>query len=241
MLNDLIPQLCFNPIIGLEIEFYLIPQIATEINLCDFYNNKHAYITKESGVNQFEFITVPFSDLNLLQITVKNFKEKITRYAQEHNYLLSFDAKPFKAQPSSGLHINISFEDFEFLKNNIMYAIGGLLLKITEDIRFFINDLDDKKRFIDNSIESPSTICWGFNNRSAAIRIPVSDANPQKYRIEHRVCAPAVNIEKAIEKILFAIDFGIKNKITPPKPTYGLAHDPQYSLPKIIDLENLNS
>ena len=84
-------------------------------------------------------------------------------------------------------------------------------------------------RYNSLSLESPCKICWGGNNRSAAIRIPLD----QKFnrRLEHRVaCADACPFE-VINAILLGILKGIKEKIAPPEKLYGNAFLEQYEFP----------
>jgi glutamine synthetase len=157
------------------------------------------------------------------------------------NKHISFAAKPFVDQPGSSMHINVSAHKNNqniFIKNNnvesetLLYSIGGLCKHMVQDLQYFLPNYSSKERINAHSIETPSTVSWGKNNRSAAIRIPTTD--PLHYRLEHRVPSADADPEKVISAILYAIYDGICHKIEPPQITYGIAHDPQYTLIKLL-------
>ena len=73
---------------------------------------------------------------------------------------------------------------------------------------------------------------WGGNNRSAAIRIPLSAK--ENHRLEHRVaCADSCPIE-VIAAILYGVLRGIEYQVTPPEKVYGNAFLEQYEFPKLL-------
>ena len=69
---------------------------------------------------------------------------------------------------------------------------------------------------------APTAICWGYENRTAAIRIPAG--NPSARRIEHRVAGGDVNPYLMLAAILGAALDGIENQMEPPSPIVGNAY-----------------
>ena len=151
----------------------------------------------------------------------------------------SFSAKPFVDQPGNALHVHLHLEnslgDNLYIKKDdqeaeiLLHSIGGLCATMEQNMLIFAPYEEAYLRYRGDSIESPSKICWGGNNRSAAIRMPLDE----KYnrRLEHRVaCADSSSLE-VINAILFGVLKGIKEKIIPSEKIYGNAFLEQYDYP----------
>jgi len=218
------------PILGCELEFYARDNVTLE----KLKNTAHTSVIQEEGVNQFELLFSPtLRPLELLN-SINSSKEKLKDLAL-------FNAKPFEDQPSSSLHIHINFlnEDGDniFEKNKgqntdvFLYSLGGLLHFMKESCVFFAPQPEDYKRYTIESMHTPSNISWGINNRTTALRITPMEKGPR--RIEHRLSSSSTPPDAAIALILMSIYIGIRDKIMPPPPTYGIAFDPQYSLEKL--------
>ncbi len=69
---------------------------------------------------------------------------------------------------------------------------------------------------------APTAICWGYENRTSAIRIPAG--NPSARRIEHRVAGGDVNPYLMLAAILGAALDGIEHQMEPPTPIVGNAY-----------------
>jgi glutamine synthetase len=69
---------------------------------------------------------------------------------------------------------------------------------------------------------APTSICWGYENRTAAIRIPAG--NPAARRIEHRVAGGDVNPYLMLAVILGAALTGIEDGLEAPSPVTGNAY-----------------
>jgi glutamine synthetase len=65
-------------------------------------------------------------------------------------------------------------------------------------------------------------ICWAYENRTAAIRIP--GGNPKARRIEHRVAGGDINPYLVLAGVLGAALVGIEDAMTPPEPITGNAY-----------------
>ena len=78
---------------------------------------------------------------------------------------------------------------------------------------------------------TPSSVSWGVNNRTTAIRITPRERGAR--RIEHRLSSANADLEKVISAIFASIHIGIKEKIIPQEPIYGNAFDEQYTAEKL--------
>lgn len=227
-------KLSLYPVIGAEIEFYLLEENG-QIDALDL----DIPIEREKGKNQFEVKTGFSREVAAKIHEINDLKKKIEKQALKQNMKTSFRAKPFLDQPGSALHIHLHLEnelgENLYIKEKdkerdiLLYSIGGLCATMEENMLLFAPYEEAYLRYQQNTLESPRKICWGGNNRSAAIRIPID----QKYnrRLEHRVsCADAEAVEVVIA-ILYGVLKGIKEKISPPEKIYGNAFLEQYNYP----------
>jgi glutamine synthetase len=76
---------------------------------------------------------------------------------------------------------------------------------------------------------APTAICWAYENRTAAIRVP--GGSPKARRIEHRVSGGDVNPYLMLTAILGAALDGIEDGAMPPDPITGNAY--ALDLPRI--------
>ncbi|MBN8828837.1 MAG: hypothetical protein J0H68_09035 [Sphingobacteriia bacterium] len=207
---------------GAELEFYSLKPLELEnLNLFLRSFDKNIKVVKEDGENQFEIIFPPFNDALNLANLIDKVKNNLTD--------ITFSAKPFINQPSSGLHFNFSFPNKDFFENNFKYIIQGLIKYLKESLVYFCPSDNDYTRFTNKAdLHSPKNISWGFNNRSTAIRVPPPNENCDVKRIEHRISSPNANPYLAISVILYAAKFGIDEQLLPPEPTYGIASNEQY-------------
>ncbi len=78
---------------------------------------------------------------------------------------------------------------------------------------------------------APNEVCWAYENRTAAIRMPSGSAAAR--RIEHRVAGGDINPYLMLAGILGAALIGIEDDLTPPPPITGNAY--ALDLPQIPD------
>ncbi len=115
----------------------------------------------------------------------------------------------------------------------MLHAVGGLLEIIPEAMVFFTPNEDSYTRFIAGDQHTPKYICWGGNNRTAAVRIPASTLHPESRHIELRVPGMDADPERALAAMIAGMHHGLTQKITPPPKLYGNAFDKQYGLTKL--------
>jgi len=222
------------PVIGCELEFY-ISQPCPEIMQTGLN------IVKEEGQNQFELRLGPTADIFKLFEMLDTSKEKITKTLDSHGTKALFEAKPFDKRPGSALHMHLNFlqkadNKFKLTPTVLEHTIGGLLHTMSELMIFFAPSESSYKRYSVKSMTSPKNISWGRNNRTTALRLISNSATVS--RIEHRVSGADADPWGIAAAILTGSYIGIKEKISPTPPTYGLAFDPQYdlvSLPLTLD------
>jgi len=78
------------------------------------------------------------------------------------------------------------------------------------------------RRFVLNAFV-PLNDCWGFNNRTVAMRIPHSDA--ANTRIEHRIAGADANPYLVTAAVLAGMLHGLENPGDPGAPIVGNAYD----------------
>ena len=226
-------------VIGAELEFYLIN---VKDNLCDLINDLNcqikglAVIEAEEGINQYEFkFQHLINDISLVNNIIL-CKKILTEFFYKYGVEANFSAKPYLDQPGSSLQYHVNLLDMH--DNNIFaqpdsqmlsYSIGGICQTMAETMIYLAPNEADYLRY-DNFMHAPSTISWGANNRTTALRLPV---NNQYKRIEHRVASASCDPYQVIIVILLAIDHGIKHKIKPPTQIYGNAKLDIYNLTKL--------
>jgi len=231
------------PVIGAEIEFYLTQDNNNfnELWQAPTLIIDNIEVEKEKGKNQFEVKIDYGSDIKLQINKIIKLKQKIEKLAIKQGVVADFRSKPIVNQPGSALHYHIHLENSKkenlFIKKGdqerelLMHCIGGLCETMNENMIFFAPYSDAYLRFKDKHITTPSKVCWGGNNRSASIRIPLSEK--ENRRLEHRVaCADADPLE-VINAIFFGIIFGIEHNTPPPLKVYGNAFLDQYEYSRL--------
>ncbi|MDO9525829.1 MAG: glutamine synthetase, partial [Gemmobacter sp.] len=113
----------------------------------------------------------------------------------------------------------------------LLHAIAGCLEAIHDSTLVFAPHANSYDRLVPGS-HAPTAICWGYENRTVAIRVP-SGSNSAR-RIEHRVAGGDVNPYLMLTAILGAALNGIEDANAPPEPIIGNAYaDP--GLPQVPD------
>ncbi|MFB6318038.1 glutamine synthetase family protein [Saccharicrinis sp. FJH54] len=151
------------------------------------------------------------------------FKTAVKEIAYRHNMTATFMAKWNIKLPGSGGHIHQSLWDnyggknlFAFDKGSdkmseiLEYYIAGQLTCLPDILPMFAPTINSYKR-IGHGDWAPSTVTWGMDNRTAAIRvIRVNDKNT---RIESRVPGADTNAYLAFAAALASGLYGIKHKL----------------------------
>jgi glutamine synthetase len=215
-------DLRMSPIFGYELEFYVnngnIQEIEKALNL---------KFQKERGVHQYEIASGLFnSPLELIDSV--NF----TRFKLTENGA-NLAPKPFADDFGSSLqlHFNVlnlqgsnMFDD----KAIIQFVASGICHFMQETMAAVLLDEVDYARF-DSKFKAPTHICYGNNNRTAAIRVP----SEKPLRLEHRIFSNLTDVYTAVFIILKSALLGMQNKMVNYSQIFGNAFDAQYNLQPI--------
>jgi len=154
--------------------------------------------------------------------------------AAKHGLIITLMPKPFPSMAGSGKHLHISFFDTKGEKNvfydkndpkkcNLSetgyYFLGGLMKHIKGLCVFGAPISNSYKRLLPGSW-SPAHVCYGYDNRAAAVRIPslIPPKEGRGQRLEYRVPDPAASPYLALGTALAAGLDGIRNKLDPGEP-----------------------
>lgn len=192
-----------------------------------------AKLEQERGEGQYEVAFGPASPHQTV-IQLSNLKQQLSGIA-------NFFAKPFSQQPASGLHINVHLEGADgknpFFKDDdatapeLEHSIAGLLAIMRETMLAYAPSDTSYARLTPRG-QTPTTISWGANNRTVAVRLP--DTGTHTKRIEHRVAGADADAELVMACVLAGIGYGLQEKLKLTLPQiYGDATLDQYELEKL--------
>lgn len=153
--------------------------------------------------------------------------------ARKHQLKASFMAKPFVEWPGNGMHVHVSMEDKngnifadpDSGSERIGHAIAGLLDTMPEALLLFTSTFNGFRRMQPGSY-APTSICWGYDNRSVALRVPAS--SPEAARIEHRIAGADANPYFVLVGVLAGMLEGLLAKKAPPPPVLGNAYEARH-------------
>jgi glutamine synthetase len=116
-----------------------------------------------------------------------------------------------------------------------MYYIGGIM-KHAKALCAFTNPSTNSYKRLVAGYEAPVNLAYSNRNRSASLRIPVTD-NPKSKRVEYRTPDPSCNGYLAFAALMMAGLDGIENKIDPGDPLdkdiYGLSPEELKDIPNV--------
>ncbi len=175
----------------------------------------------EGGPGQQE-IDLRYADALTMADNIMTFRVVIKEVAAMKNMFASFMPKPLENEPGSGMHTHLSL--FEGDSNAFYDAsaeyhlskigrqfIAGLLRHAAEIAAVTNQWVNSYKRLVGGS-EAPRYICWGQNNRSALVRVPMyKPSKGASARVELRSIDSAANPYLAYALVLSAGLAGIEN------------------------------
>ncbi|MFF3065989.1 glutamine synthetase family protein [Oerskovia sp. NPDC057915] len=183
----------------------------------------------EAGPGQNE-IDLRYADALTTADNLMTFRTVVKEVALEQGVFASFMPKPMADQPGSGMHTHLSlFEgdrnafhepgaQYELSKTARSF-IAGLLVHAAE-ITAITNQYVNSYKRLWGGAEAPSYVCWGHNNRSALVRVPMyKPGKGNSSRIEYRALDSATNPYLAYAVILAAGLKGIDEGYELPEAT----------------------
>jgi len=183
----------------------------------------------EGGPGQNE-IDLRYADALTTADNIMTFRTVIKEVAIEQGVYATFMPKPFTEHPGSGMHTHMSlFEgdtnaffdasgQYQLSKTAKQFIAG--LLRHAPEITAVTNQYVNSYKRLWGGGEAPSFVCWGHNNRSALIRVPLYKPNKsQSSRIEYRAIDSAANPYLSYALILAAGLKGIEEGYELPAET----------------------
>jgi glutamine synthetase len=95
------------------------------------------------------------------------------------------------------------------------HALAGAVAGLVDSMLIFAPHQNSYRRFAIES-HAPMAVCWGYENRTAALRVPLGP--PSQRRVEHRVSGADANPYLVLAAILGAILTGLEDQKPPPPP-----------------------
>lgn len=185
----------------------------------------------ENGAGQFEINMMHVADALKAADDAVLFKRLVRGIARKHGLAATFMAKPYGERAGSGLHVHFSLENEagENLFDNgtdegaplMRNAVAGLLATMQENTLVFAPHENSYRRLLPGA-HAPTSVAWGYENRTAAIRIP--GGSPKARRIEHRVAGADTNPYLVLASILGGAFIGIEREMEPEEPISGDAY-----------------
>jgi len=190
-------------------------------------------LKKEYGHSQVE-PTIKYADALKAADDAVTLRDVVKGVAARHGLFVTFMPKPFQGLAGSGNHLHISLFDSKGEKNILhdkndprkydlsetgYHFIGGLM-KHTKSVTVFGAPISNSYKRLLPGTWSPAHVCYGYDNRAAAIRIPslLSTSGGEGSRVEYRVPDPSANPYLAIGTALAAGLDGVSKKTDPGEP-----------------------
>ena len=150
--------------------------------------------------------------------------------ARKYGKTVTFMPKPVFGDNGSGMHVHQSLwkderplfydgEGYAGLSQIARYYIGGLLTHAPALLAIVASTTNSYKRLVPG-FEAPVNLVFSKGNRSAAVRIPLTDC-PSAKRVEFRPPDPTSNPYLAFAALLMAGLDGIRRGIDPSDHGYG--------------------
>lgn len=168
----------------------------------------------EAGPGQNE-IDLRYADALSMADNIMTFRTVIKEVAMEQGVYATFMPKPFSLYPGSGMHTHLSLFEGDtnaFFQAGAQYQLSTIgrqfiagLLHHAPEITAVTNQFVNSYKRLWGGDEAPSFVCWGHNNRSALVRVPLYKPHKgQSSRIEYRAIDSAANPYLAFSLMLAA-------------------------------------
>jgi glutamine synthetase len=170
------------------------------------------------------------------------FKRTAREAALRHKMYATFMAKPMAKEPGSAMHLHQSIVDTRTRRNIFSNAdgtpsplffghIAGLQKYLPGAMSLFAPNVNSYRR-ISRYSSAPINVHWGYDNRTAGLRVPMS--GPDARRVENRVGGADANPYLAIAASLACGYLGMVEGLKPSEPIAGSAYDLAIALPRTL-------
>ena len=168
----------------------------------------------EGGPGQQE-IDLRYADALTTADNIMTFRLVVKEMALEHGVVGSFMPKPLADHPGSGMHTHLSLFEGDsnaFFEPGAPYQLSKVarsfmagLLRHGAEISAVTNQWVNSYKRIHGGGEAPAYVCWGHNNRSAMVRVPMYKPHKSgSTRMELRTLDAACNPYLAFAVVLAA-------------------------------------
>lgn len=194
----------------------------------------------ECGAGQFEINMRHVGDALRAADDAVLFKRLVRGIARRHGFVATFMAKPYGLRSGNGFHVHFSLED-EHGRNVfddgsdrgsalLQQAVAGLLETMQQNALVFAPHENSYRRLLPGT-HAPSSVAWGYENRTVAVRIP--GGNTAARRIEHRVAGADANPYLVLSSVLGGALLGLENQWQPVEAITGNAYAIARQLPHL--------
>lgn len=177
-------------------------------------------VLQEAGPGQFEINLKHKKDAAAAALDGLLLKRAVKAAARAHGMEATFMAKPHHDWSGSGMHIHVSLVDKngknvfagEPISPLFRNALGGLRESMGDFMGIWAQSANAYRRYQPKSYV-PMAAHWGFNNRTASLRVLNTSANAT--RVEHRIAGADANPYLVLAAVLAGIRHGIAKKLDP--------------------------
>src|SRR3974390_2285677 len=195
----------------------------------------------EDGPAQMEINLIHGQPLDLAD-QVFLFKRTAREAALRHKMYATFMAKPHAKEPGSAMHLHQSVVDAKSRQNvfsapdgtptSLFFShIAGLQRYLPAAMSLFAPNVNSYRRTTPYN-SAPINVHWGYDNRTAGLRVPMSGASAR--RVENRVGGADANPYLAIAASLACGYLGMVEGLKPTEPISGSAYDLPFQLPRTL-------
>ncbi|WP_372571011.1 glutamine synthetase family protein [Ruegeria jejuensis] len=230
-----------NPLTGQRLEHPAVLSLAEMDGFEGFFNDLYDACAamdipaqagiSESGIGQFEVNLTHQYAMRCADDTWL-FKTLARGLARKHGFAASFMAKPYAEDAGNGMHVHFSVLDRDGRNifddgsaegtDTLRHAVAGCLAAAPASNLIFAPHGNSYDRLVPGA-HAPTGLCWAYENRTAAIRIP--GGPPAARRIEHRVAGADINPYLLLSALLGAALTGIEDQTSPLAPISGNAYE----------------
>jgi glutamine synthetase len=181
----------------------------------------------ESGPGQFELTIRHASALAAADRQVL-FRDAVRAVAARHGLAASFAPKPFADRAGSGAHLHLSLwrdghnvlydgADPLSLSPEGYWFVGGILAHLRALCALTIPSVNSYRR-IRPRFWAGAYVCYGPENREAAVRVITPRQGPASMNLELKTCDPSANPYLALGAVIAAGLDGIRHRRHPGPP-----------------------
>jgi len=186
-------------------------------------------------------IDIRFGPLTRTADNILLYKYVVKNTARKYGKTVTFMPKPIFGDNGSGMHVHSSLwknetplfydaDGYAGLSQTARYYIGGLLTHARALMAFAAPTTNSYKRLVPG-YEAPVNLVFSKGNRSAAVRIPLTES-PKAKRVEFRPPDPSANPYLLFSAMLMAGLDGIRRELDPSDHGYGPVDRDLYSMSK---------